>query len=98
MKHLEYTQQAIDELAKPGVRAMLLEVAYALKDIEPFDQTAIGEVLNRIGMKRIQKSLRAAIMGRMDGLPIDACVWILGRDRTLDRIIHAGQYTTGETP
>lgn len=101
-KPVEYTQKAKEKvLAGPGTRGILLELAEALRDYEPFEATALEARIRRFceekGLKagQVFHPIRAACTGRTEGPTLFLMLEVMGRKTVLERLKAAAQVAAG---
>src|SRR5579875_2622024 len=77
--------------AMPGAREVLDAVARELATAE-WEPAAIRAVVERAGdrlglkLSQAQAQVRVAVTGRSAGLPLFESIWVLGRERTVERL------------
>lgn len=90
---LVYEEEEISKKWKPEVATVLQSVAAALKDTEPFTFEVTGsvakEVIKDSGVKMglVMPMLRAALTGTMQGPDVFAIAEVLGREKSINRIL-----------
>jgi glutamyl-tRNA synthetase len=90
---LVYDEEEISKKWKPEVAPVLISVAEALKTVDPFNFEVAGaaakEVIKDSGVKMglVMPMLRAALTGTMQGPDVFAIAEVLGREKTIERIV-----------
>lgn len=98
-----YCYEDFDEIdakaAKKNLRPVILEPMLAIRDalqkLESWEPDAIGQsiqaVVDKLGINlgKLGQPMRVAVTGGAVSPPIDATVWLVGRDRTLARLDRA---------
>ena len=98
-----YCYEDFDEIdaaaAKKNLRPVVLEPLQAVRDalacLDSWDTRSIDETIHKIAalfeinLGKLGQPLRVAVTGGSVSPPIDATVWLVGKDRVIKRLDHA---------
>jgi glutamyl-tRNA synthetase len=80
---------------RPAIVEALIAVTNRLAEIEHWGQTAINEVIQGvasdydISLGKLGQPLRVAVTGGTVSPPIDVTLWLVGKERTVQRLRHS---------
>ena len=102
-ENARYCYEDFDEIdakaAKKNLRPVVLEPLQAAREalaaLEGWDAMSIDETIHKvaksfeINLGKLGQPIRVAVTGGSVSPPIDATVWLVGKDRTIKRLDHA---------
>ena len=91
-----FDEKAVEKrLRKPGVKALLLDLAERFSKVADWTAPALEEVVKELsqgnGMGPWVHPIRVAVSGRGEGIGLFEMLQLLGRERTLARLRHAAE-------
>ena len=93
-----YDEKAAKKNFKPGTEAVLERLHDEFARLEQWDGEALHQIVLRVAetmalnLGKVAQPLRVAVCGTSVSPPIDVTLSLLGRDRTLDRVLKAVNY------
>ena len=90
-----YDEKAAKKFLRPAARQVLEDCREAFSQIDDWQPEAIDEAVKKvmdfldIGMGKVAQPLRVAVMGNSQSPSIDQTLWLVGRERTLERLTRA---------
>lgn len=96
-----FDEKAVEKrLRKPGVKALLLDLAERFSKVADWTAPALEEVVKELsqgnGMGPWVHPIRVAVSGRGEGIGLFEMLQLLGRERTLARLRHAAETLASE--